>query len=253
MVVSASVVQSPNLLRRSKIGNPRTVGEFFMAHPGTTVMGIYPDKVNAWVGASQGYEALGLRDKLGVKLETINVPPEVAAARFPGAGKRLADYIDRLDRITPWSVAVRAEGVGRIRPSLLFGDKVSYSLTDGDVDRVRQGMKALAEMHFRAGALEIITGIHGLPEVLTSIDQLNAFDTAPLDPRAYSMVATHLFGGCRAGRDPAASVVDPNLKVHGVDGLHVMDASVFPSNTGVNPQHTVMAIATVAARRLASR
>jgi choline dehydrogenase-like flavoprotein len=31
-----------------------------------------------------------------------------------------------------------------------------------------------------------------------------------------------------------------------------MDASVLPSNTGVNPQHSIMAEATVAAERLAA-
>jgi choline dehydrogenase-like flavoprotein len=31
-----------------------------------------------------------------------------------------------------------------------------------------------------------------------------------------------------------------------------MDASVFPTNTGVNPQHGIMAWVTVAARRLAT-
>jgi choline dehydrogenase-like flavoprotein len=31
-----------------------------------------------------------------------------------------------------------------------------------------------------------------------------------------------------------------------------MDASVFPTNTGVNPQHSIMAVATVAATRLAA-
>ena len=66
------------------------------------------------------------------------------------------------------------------------------------------------------------------------------------------MLATHLFGTCRAGTDPKTSVVDPYLRVHGVNGVYVMDASVFPSNTGVNPQHSIMAIATVAAKRLAA-
>jgi choline dehydrogenase-like flavoprotein len=206
--------------------------------------------VGAWTGASQGFEVLGLRDTLGAKMESINVPPEVAAARLPGAGRRLAAYIERLDHAAIWMVAVRAEAEGRIRPSRLFGDHVTYDLTGHDIDRVRRGLKRLCEMHFLAGATEVVTGVYGLPEVLRSIDEIAVFDTAPLDPRAYSMVASHLFGGCRAGSDPRTSVVDPQLKVHGVEALYVMDASVFPTNTGVNPQHGIMAIATVAAERL---
>jgi choline dehydrogenase-like flavoprotein len=249
VIVAASAVQSPNLLRRSKIRRPG-LGDHFMAHPGTTVMGLYPDPVGAWTGASQGYEVLGLRDTLGIKMESINVPPEVSAARMPGAGARLRGYIERLDHLAVWSVAVRADAIGSVRPSWLFGDRVSYSLGASDIDRLRQGMRALGEMHFAAGADEIVTGVHGLPEVMRSPDELRLFDAAPLDPRAYSLVATHLFGGCSAGRDAARSVVDPQLKVHGLDGLYVMDASIFPSNTGVNPQHSIMAIATVAASRL---
>jgi len=78
VIVAASAVQSPNLLRRSGVRLP-ALGEGFMAHPGTTVMGRYPSEVNAWRGASQGYEVLGLRNTLGVKLESINVPPEVVS------------------------------------------------------------------------------------------------------------------------------------------------------------------------------
>jgi choline dehydrogenase-like flavoprotein len=153
--------------------------------------------------------------------------------------------------VAAWSVAVRAEAQGRIRPSWLFEDKVTYTPTARDVERLREGMKRMAEMHFAAGATEVVTGVHGMPEVLTSPDQLGSFEGASNDPRDYTLVATHLFGGCRAGRDAASAVVDPRLKVFGVEGLYVMDASVFPSNTGVNPQHSIMAIAHVAALRLA--
>lgn len=58
----------------------------------------------------------------------------------------------------------------------------------------------------------------------------------------------HVSGTCRIGPagDPAA-VVDSRLRVHGVAGLRVADASVFPTLTSVNPVVTVMAVAERAA------
>jgi choline dehydrogenase len=49
-------------------------------------------------------------------------------------------------------------------------------------------------------------------------------------------------GTCRIGTD-AAAVVDPQLRVHGIDGLRVADASVMPSIPGANTNATVLAIA----------
>ena len=39
----------------------------------------------------------------------------------------------------------------------------------------------------------------------------------------------HQCGTCRMGDDPATSVVDGKLKVRGVYGLRVADASIFPT------------------------
>jgi choline dehydrogenase len=43
----------------------------------------------------------------------------------------------------------------------------------------------------------------------------------------------HPVGTCRMGLDPAA-VVDPQGRVHGVDGVKVIDASIFPSIPSAN-------------------
>ena len=58
----------------------------------------------------------------------------------------------------------------------------------------------------------------------------------------------HPVGTCAMGRDPRTSVVDGDLRVHGVAGLSVADASVMPSIT-TGPVHAaVLAIAERAAR-----
>jgi choline dehydrogenase len=41
-------------------------------------------------------------------------------------------------------------------------------------------------------------------------------------------------GSCRRGPDPATGVVDPRLRVHGLSGLRVVDASIFPVITSGN-------------------
>jgi choline dehydrogenase len=62
--------------------------------------------------------------------------------------------------------------------------------------------------------------------------------------RASGSVGTyfHPVGTCRIGTDEH-SVVDPELRVHGVDGLRVVDASVMPSPPAANTNATVLAIA----------
>jgi choline oxidase len=53
----------------------------------------------------------------------------------------------------------------------------------------------------------------------------------------------HPVGTCAIGADPAAgAVVDPTLRVRGVDGLSVADASVFPLIPSVNPALTAMMV-----------
>ncbi|MFJ5215913.1 GMC family oxidoreductase [Streptomyces sp. NPDC088354] len=56
----------------------------------------------------------------------------------------------------------------------------------------------------------------------------------------------HPVGTCRMGSDDHA-VTDPQLRVRGVDGLRVADASVMPSIVSANPHATVLAVAERAA------
>ncbi len=60
----------------------------------------------------------------------------------------------------------------------------------------------------------------------------------------------HQAGTCRMGKDPKTSVVDPYCRVHDVENLYVVDASVHVTNGGFNPVLTIMAIAYWAAHHI---
>lgn len=63
----------------------------------------------------------------------------------------------------------------------------------------------------------------------------------------------HACGTLAAGSDPAASVVDANGRVHGLDNLYVVDGSVLPRSSRVNPALTICAWALRVASRLTSK
>jgi choline dehydrogenase-like flavoprotein len=249
VIVAAGAIYTPVLLRNS--GLRGLVGERFSAHPGAAIVGRFAEPVGMGFGATQAYEVPLHAD--GFKLESISMPPELLASRLPGVGADWQRRLEELDRFAQWAAVTRMRALGQVRPTLTGGVRVRYEPLAEDVQRLKQGLSLIVRMMFAAGALEVYPGVAGLPEVFTRPEQAESILDASVRRRDLHLVASHHFGTACAGADPRRSVVDARLECHQLPGLFVMDASVFPTNLGVNPQHSIMAVVFRAAEWLANR
>ena len=109
-----------------------------------------------------------------------------------------------------------------------------------DVDVLVAGLRLAREIA-EAGPLDRFRGERLLPGPAS-------FDTADLERhvRETSETLYHPVGTCRMGAD-ADAVVDPELRVRGVEGLRVVDASVMPTITNGNTNAPTLMIAERAA------
>ncbi len=228
--LAAGAIHTPWLLLRSGV----RVGAGFMCHPGAAMAGLFPDSVRSAPEASQAAESLARLDE-GIKFESLLMPTALQQARIPGVGRQLAQRVEQLDRVAVWGVAARARARGRVVRGP-WGPLVLYTPGRDDRQLLLNGLAIMAEAMLRAGAVEVWPSVYGAPEVVRDVAAARAIAGVAPSAGAIPMVATHLFGGVP---------VRDRFQVHGVDGLVISDAGLFPSNTGVNPMNAIMSVSTV--------
>jgi choline dehydrogenase-like flavoprotein len=167
----------------------------------------------------------------------------------PLSTDQLGDPLHPFPGITASVCNLRPESRGYVRirdadPRTYPAIKPNYLATPGD----RQ---------VAADALKLTRRIMGQPAMQTYRPQErkpgpDVESDADL-ARAAGDIGTTIFhpvGTCAMGPDPATSVVDPRLSVHGIGGLRVVDASVMPRITSGNTNAPTIMIAEKAAQMI---
>jgi 4-pyridoxate dehydrogenase len=287
VILAGGVINSPQLLMLSGIGDP----EALRAH-GIAVTAPLPgvgrnlqDHISAAITYRRkepGPLHRALRaDRIALALVRAYLQGEGIASDLPGglmgfldsgAGSALPDiqilfnaapmaakpYLPPFTAPVPDSfvarvVLLRPESRGRLElaspdPKVPVRIRQNFLATDNDWATLRTGLRLARDIGHQAPLAPFSAG-----EALPGPD---CRSDAELDAhiRADGITVHHPLGTCRMGaeNDPAA-VVDPELKVRGIEGLRVVDASVMPDLVGGNINAVVIMIAEKAADLIRGR
>jgi choline dehydrogenase-like flavoprotein len=252
-VLAAGALHTPALLLGSGFRHPE-IGRNLYIHPVYLVLGRYPQRMESWRGGmmTSFCDAAANLDghHYGCKIETAPLHCGLLASLLPwqsGTDHKRA-MLDA-PHYAAFAVITRDRFGGQV---VLDHDRrphVRYKINGYDMCHALQGMALAASLHAAAGATNVLpthhAGIsldptaHGT-DAVSYQRTLEGLDWGPNRAPAFS---AHLMGTCRMGGNRKTSPVAPDGKVFGCQNLSVVDGSVFPSASGINPMITIQALA----------
>jgi choline dehydrogenase-like flavoprotein len=252
VVLAGGAIPTPILLQRQGLCNRSDqVGRNLAVQPSGGFAALFDEEVDAHRHIPQGYTCDEfLRE--GQLLMTAQVDVNVTPLLFPFGGRRLMSVLDDHRHLGEFALLLADSAArGRVQGQIGGYPSIRYDIAREDTRRMQALMVRAGQMCLAAGAKRLFPITHKHRELQGS-RALRAFGDDVLSPGDIVWLSYHPLGTCKMGNDPRTSVVDPDHQTHDVRGLYIVDASTVPGALGVNPQLTIMAMATRAAEGIAA-
>jgi choline dehydrogenase-like flavoprotein len=231
VIVAAGTIHTPLLLARSGIGHASgQLGRNLSLHPATAAFARMDEVVDMAKGVPQSFYVDEFAHE-GIVFEGVAGPPSYAAMSLPLTGERHAEAMADYPRLAQLGLMVSDSSRGSVR-KVAGRAAIRYDLIEADLQRFRSGIARMRELFEAAGAREVYLPLP--PGVEPERARL----------RDLKLMAFHPLGTARADARAEHGVIDGDLQLHDAEGVYVADGSAVPSSLGVNPQMTIMALAT---------
>lgn len=250
VVLAAGSVYTPLILARSGVGRGSgQVGKNLTLHPAFRIMARFDEVVNGGQGVLQSAFSSHFEPE-GVQFNSVFVPGGVLAATQPGIGTEHVARAAQIPHLAMFGANLHDEGGGAVHRVLGREPVISYRMADKDREAMRAALRIAGRTFFAAGAKEVllpVLGAHGFDA--DAFEAFVAHELPSLPAKRLECTSQHPLGTARMGIDAGGSVVGDDHQTWDVRGLFVADGSVVPTSLGVNPQLTIMTLATRFARR----
>jgi len=263
VVVAAGAIASSFLLLKNRIAS-KTAGRGVCLHPAVLVVGQFPYEVKPNQGIPMAYTVhdFGVirtqeltRQEYGIKegeflIEGISLPMLQFAMGMPGSPDQHHAFLQKFNNLAIAGIFARDGNLGRVSISPTKRLSFNYALGPTEIQTLASACAITGKMWFALGAERVASRHPAVPFLDRPADIEKLTQAILTDPKRMKLASAHPQSGNRIGTDPSSSTVDPDCRVHGLSNLFVCDASVFPTAVGVNPQVSVMVVASMAAARM---
>jgi choline dehydrogenase-like flavoprotein len=256
VIVAGGVIASSHLLMRS--GITKNVGRGMSCNFAFPVAFEFPDVLDAFDGTQITLAAFDVENR--AVFETYFNPPGAFATSLPFYFQRSHNLMRQYRCVVNFGALVGSEpnGVIKLKSDPISGRPFTWSLGAQDRGNIAYALTTLLEIGQGAGATRgILPTEPGLEIPLTedALARLKTNLTAyPLRMRDLRLTTAHPQGGNRMIGDQsphrAERTVDGDFRVDGYANVFVADASIFPTGITVNPQWTIMAMSSLAAKKV---
>ncbi|HYM20412.1 MAG TPA: GMC family oxidoreductase N-terminal domain-containing protein [Candidatus Kapabacteria bacterium] len=256
VVLAGGVISSSHFLMQS--GIMKNIGERVACNFAFPASLEFDSTLDAWDGTQITLGIRGPDNK--AMFETYFNPPASFALSLPFQFERRERAMSSYRRLVNFGALVGSEPRGMIqeKADLINGRPIDWSLGTRDVSNVRYALKTLVELGYSAGAKKIILPTRpGIEFELTqpTVERFcDAIDDYPLRMEDVFFATAHPQGGNMMAGDSSQMrnmrVVNSAFQVDGLSNVYVADASLFPSGITVNPQWTILAMSSLAAKSI---
>ena len=247
--ICCGTIQTPLLLLNS--GFKENIGNNLQIHPMIKIAAEFDRKLDAHNSVMPVFQIRDFASDVFIGGSVFT--PGFLAMALADSSNVDSDVLQNWRNSAIFYVSVKSGGSGTIRPMPLSGTaRSNFRLSQDDSPNLTSGLLRLSDVLFAGGATRLFPGVSDTGE-WSSMDQVKRELSSPIEFSRMRLSTVHLTSTCPIGENPRRSAADSSGRINGMSNLYVGDASAIPSAPGVNPQGTVMALATMNARKFAAK
>ena len=256
VIVAGGVIASSHFLMRSNVKN-ENIGKRLSCNFAMPLSFEFDEDIKAFDGEQITLAAADPKSR--AIFETyFNPPASFALSGIPFVFDRRDSIMDKYKNLLNFGTLIGSEpnGVLYRKADLLNGQAFDWELGRQDIKNIKYAISTLVRLGKLAGSKRVV--IPTKPGIELRLDNNDAelfiktFNDFPLRITDLSINTAHPQGGnLTAGSNSKYSgirVINEDFKLDKYNNVFVADASLFPTSLTVNPQWTIMAMSSMAAK-----